>query len=86
MLHIVFCILYVDERMTSVPRLTGSSSADCDAQSNESALHIDESTEQKIPSSKESGGSPRPSSPITDDEGIDLAWLNHLIDDIECQF
>ena len=44
-LHIVFCNLYVDERMTSVPRLTGSSTADCDVQSTENASHIDESTE-----------------------------------------
>ena len=56
-----------------MPRLTGSLSADCDAQSNESASHIDE------PTLKESGGSPRPSSPITGDEGIDLAWVIHLI-------
>ena len=47
-LHNIFYKLYVDERMTPVPRLTGSSSADCDAQSNESALHIDEPTEQDM--------------------------------------
>ena len=71
-LHIVFCILYVDEWMTSVPRLTGSRflSADCDAQTNESALHFEGSTEEEVFSLIEMGCFPRPS-PITDDEGID---------------
>ena len=79
MLHIVICILYVDEIMTSVPRLTGSLTTDCDTQSNERAPHIEEYTEQEIPSLIESGGSPRPSSPRTDDEGIDLTchWVTH---------
>ena len=78
-LHIVFCNLYVDERMTSVPRLTSSSTTNCDAQTNESALHIEEFTEREIPFSTKSGCSPRPTS-ITDDDGIDLAWLPLVID------
>ena len=72
-LHIVFCHLYVDKRMTSVPRLTGSS-ADCDVQSTESALHIDEPTEQEMPSLIESGCFARPL-PITDAQGKNWAWL-----------
>ena len=70
-LHIVFCNLYVDERRSSVPRLTGSSTTDCDAQSKESASHIDECTEQEMPSLTESCSSQNPS-PITDDEGIEV--------------